>query len=108
MHSQESKAIVHIVTWRLNGATVDERAGQAQRIVAAFQKTSSAIPGLLRMEVGANAINAADAWDLALYMVFASREDLQAYQSHPEHLAIKALVGPMRLARAQVDFELMS
>ena len=108
MHSQVSKAIVHIVTWRLNGETVDERAEQAQRIVAAFQKTSSSIPGLLRMEIGTNAINAADAWDLALYMVFASREDLQAYQNHPEHLAIKALVGPMRLARAQVDFELTS
>ncbi len=108
MQSQASKAIAHIVTWRLNGATVDERADQAQRIVEAFQKTSSAIPGLLRMEVGANVIDAADAWDLALNMVFSSRADLQAYQSHPAHLAIKALVGPMRLARAQVDFELVS
>lgn len=99
-------AIAHIVTWRLNGTTAHIRAEQAQGIVQAFRATSSEIPGLLRMDIGANVVDASDAWDLALYMEFASRADLQAYQTHPSHLAIKALVGPMRSARAQVDFEL--
>ena len=47
-----------------------------------------------------------DAWDLALSMVFASRADLEAYNAHPAHRQIKTLMGPMRLARCQVDFEM--
>jgi Stress responsive A/B Barrel Domain len=99
-------AIAHIVTWRLNGASAQERADQARRIVEAFKATQQQVPGLQRMDIGPNVIGAADAWDLGLYMVFASRADLEAYQALPAHLAIKALMGPMRSARAQVDFEL--
>lgn len=99
-------AIVHIVTWRLNGASAQERGEQAGRIVEAFEAARPHMSGLLRMEVGPNVIVGQDAWDLALYTVFATRADLDAYQTHPSHLAIKTLVGPMRAARAQVDFEL--
>jgi Stress responsive A/B Barrel Domain len=110
MNHQDRKiamgAIAHIVTWRLNGTSAQERAEQAQRIMDAFKATQPLVPGLLRLDIGPNAIEAIDAWDLGAYMVFASRADLEAYQCHPSHLAIKALVGPMRSARAQVDFEL--
>lgn len=99
-------AIAHIVTWRLNGVTPQERSEQTACIVDAFQAARPHMAGLLQMEIGPNIVPAADAWDLALYTVFASRADLDAYQNHPSHLAIKALVGPMRRERAQVDFEL--
>lgn len=99
-------AIVHIVAWRLNGASVQERGEQAGRIVEAFEAARPYMSGLLRMEVGPNVIGGQDAWDLALYTVFATRADLDAYQTHPSHLAIKTLVATMRAARAQVDFEL--
>lgn len=99
------RAWAHMVTWRMNGATPEERAEQADRVVRAFEATRGELPGLLRMEVGRNIVEALDAWDVALYMVFATRDDLHAYQSHPSHLRIKALVGPMRAARGQADFE---
>lgn len=73
-------------------------------MVQAFEALRTQIPGLLRMEVGANVIEAPDAWDVALYMVFASRDALDAYQTHPGHLKIKTLVGPMRSDRVQADF----
>lgn len=98
--------IVHIVTWRLNGKTPVLRAAQAQKVVHAFEAARHEVPGLLRMEVGANFIDAPDAWDVALYMVFASRVDLDAYQTHPAHLKIKSLVGPMRAVRGQADFSI--
>ena len=104
--SDISPAIAHIVMWRLNGPTGAERERQAQQIVQAFEASRNGIPGLLRMAAGANFVEAPDAWDLALYMEFASRADLDAYQAHPSHLAIKQLVGPMRAARGQCDFEL--
>lgn len=99
-----SSAIVHVVSWRLNGSSAPARAKQARRIVAAFEAMRGRIDGLLRLEAGAGVIEAPDAWDVAVVMVFESRAALDAYQSHPDHLAIKALVGPMRRERGQIDF----
>lgn len=104
--SQNVSNIAHIVTWRLNGASAKEREQQARLMVQAFEAARAEVPGLLSMQIGANVIDAPDAWDVALYMTFASRAHLAAYQAHPSHLAIKQLVGPMRTARCQVDFEL--
>jgi hypothetical protein len=39
-------------------------------------------------------------------MRFKNRAALEAYSDHPAHLEIKRLVGPMRMERKQVDFEL--
>ncbi len=106
MNAVSSLPIAHIVTWRLNGQTKSERQSQARVIVEAFENARHAVDGLLQMEVGANIIDAPDAWDVALYMVFASRSALDAYQVDPLHLQIKALVGPMRASRGQADFEI--
>lgn len=97
--------IAHIVMWTLNGATAQARQAQAQALVLAFEATRGKVPGLLRMDVGANLIEAADTCDLALCMVFESRQALETYNAHPEHLKIKQMMGPLRLARSQVDFE---
>lgn len=105
-HASPVPPIVHIVSWRLNGATLQDRNQQASQILAAFDAARTEVAGLLRLETGPNVIDAADAWDLAVVMVFESRAALDAYQTHPSHLAIKALVGPMRSARGQIDFEL--
>ena len=106
--STTNSAIAHVVTWRLNGQTAADRERQAQQVVRAFEVRRHEVPGLRRMEVGVNIVEAPDAWDVALYMEFASRADLDAYQTHPSHLEIKQLVGPMRAARGQADFELLA
>lgn len=96
--------IVHIVMWRLNGATARDKDNQAEEIIQAFEQSRLGVQGLLRLEIGRNINKGSDAWDLALYMLFQSEQHLEAYQAHPAHLAIKDLVGPMRTARCQVDF----
>lgn len=104
MTTEPTGPIAHIVTWRLNGATVQERNVQALQVVQAFEAARADITGLLRMEVGANMIDSPQAWDVALYMVFASRAHLQSYQTHPSHLRIKSLMAPMKADRGQADF----
>ncbi len=104
--SMRTPSTVHIVSSRLNGSSAAERAEQASLIIAAFEQTRSQVPGLLSLQAGTNIIAAPDAWDLAVVMVFESRTALDAYQTHPSHLAIKALVGPLRSARSQIDFEM--
>jgi Stress responsive A/B Barrel Domain len=81
-------AIVHLVMWKLNGASVPERQAQGQLAVQAFEALRGQVPGLLRMEVGGNVI--------------------EADNTHPAHQAIKVLMRPMRQSRAQVDFETSS
>lgn len=104
--SQETKAIVHIVTWRLNGKSDVKKMQQGQTIVDAFEAMRGQIQGLVRMNVGVNSIPASDAWDVVLSMIFSSRASLQAYLEHPDHLAIKKIVGPIRSERGQADFEI--
>ena len=101
-----SGQIVHIVMWRMNAATADERLSQARTAAAAFEATRGTISGVLDMQVGVNVVDAPEAWDLALSMRFKNRAALEAYSDHPAHLEIKRLVGPMRMERKQVDFEL--
>ena len=101
-----SSQIVHIVMWRMNGATANERLTQARTAAAAFEATRGTIAGVLDMQVGVNVVDAPDAWDLALSMCFENRAALAAYADDPAHLGIKKLVGPMRMERKQVDFEL--
>ena len=100
------KPIAHIVTWRLNGHDEAEKTAQAIQIKQAFNALKSQVPGLNQLEVGHNLVDNPDAWDVSAYMVFDSLQSLLEYQSHPAHLEIKKLVGPMRLERCQVDFEL--
>lgn len=97
--------VVHIVAWRLNGSSEAERREQARSVVGAVEATRGRIPGLLSLEAGINVVDAPDAWDVGAVMVFRSRADLDAYQSHPDHLALKATIGPLRSARSQLDFE---
>lgn len=104
--NQSEKQIFHIVSWRLNGSSPQQRSEQAKKIGIAFEEARSQIKGLIRQELGSNVVKDVDAWDLAVVMVFESRAARDAYQVHPSHLAIKALVGPMRKERTQIDFEI--
>jgi len=100
-----STVLVHVVLWRMNGTTLQERLLQAKSAAEAFEATRGHIEGMLDMQVGVNVVEAPDAWDLALYMRFKSKAALDAYQNHPAHLEIKKIIGPMRMERKQVDFE---
>ena len=100
-----STPLAHVVLWRMNGITLQERLLQANSAAEAFEATRGRIEGVLDMQVGVNVVDATDAWDLALYMRFESKAALDAYQHHPAHLEIKRIIGPMRMDRKQVDFE---
>lgn len=99
-------ATAHMVMWKLDGATAQARCARAQNLVPAFAALRGKVPGLLRLEVGANQIDAADAFDMALYMVFESRRELEAYKTHPDHLRIKAVMASQRVARSEAEFDL--
>jgi hypothetical protein len=56
----------------------------------------------LRIDFNANA---AERWDFILTSEFDSWNELEAYSSHPEHIAIvNELISPVRIDRACVDY----
>jgi hypothetical protein len=97
--------IKHIVMWNLKGDTPDEKARVAEQLKLAFEGLRGKIPGLLHVEVGVD-VSAVDyACDVVLYSEFDSRESLEGYTVHAEHLRVKAELGDLRIARHQVDYQ---
>lgn len=62
------------------------------------------IPSLKSMEVGVNFTLSDRAFDLSLYSTFETKEDLDAYAVHPEHLKVVELIKSVTLESKVVDY----
>lgn len=96
--------VKHIVCWKLKKEAKERQAALAADLGARFHALLGVVDGLTAIELGEN-YNGGE-YDLALLCEFVSREAEQAYQSHPAHLAIKAIVHENVCGRAAVDYEL--
>jgi len=98
--------IKHIVLWKLQdfaeGATKQQN---ALKVKGMLENIRGIIPGLLKLEVGLNFEKSGDAADISLYTEFESREALDAYQIHPEHMRIKNFLPLVRTERRVIDYE---
>lgn len=98
--------IKHIVVWRLKEEALGaSRAENVNRAKVAIESLRGVVPGLLHLEVGVDIKAAHDPWDLVIYSEFADRESLDAYQVHPDHVAVARLIGELRELRAAIDYE---
>ena len=101
--------IRHIVVWKfLDQADGRTRLENLELARKALLELPSRIPGILAWEVGLNAVEAPEAFDLALVSLFEDREALAIYQNHPEHQRVVAFLRNVRLHRAVVDCEVES
>ena len=96
--------IKHIVMWNVRGATPDQKDEAIRLVKSRFEGLVGRIPGLLHLEVGVDQSGVDYACDLVLYTEFASRQALDAYARHPEHMRVREELGDIRLARYQVDY----
>lgn len=98
--------IKHIVLWRLK-KTADEKEWRenALRVKEALEEMEGKIPGLLRLEVGIDFNRTDQASDVVLYSEFESREALEIYRDHPEHVKFKSFVRTVRTERRVIDYE---
>lgn len=100
--------IKHIVFFKLleetGGHTKIENAQIIRNGLLALQDKISVLHNI---EVGINIPNAPKTdYDICLQCEFDSREDLNIYQQHPEHLSVSAYIAKCRLGRAAVDYEI--
>lgn len=96
--------IKHIVMWNLRGDTARHKAEAAALVKQVFEGLKGKVPGLRHIEIGVDSSRADYACDVVLYSEFESREALDAYATHPEHLRAKEALGNLRIARHQVDY----
>lgn len=97
--------IKHIVMWKLkepNGG--ESRVGHARQVKAWLDACSDLVPGISRFEVIVAQEGMEATCDVLLIAEFTSPEALAAYNGHPEHLALKARVAPLRESRQCFDY----
>ena len=99
--------IKHIVMWKLKdnarGVSKDQNAAELKSVLESLKDKISVIR---EIEVGIDFNKSAAAFDVVLYSVFDSKEDLQTYQKHPDHVKVADFVNEIRDGRAVVDYEI--
>lgn len=98
--------VTHIVMWKLHaeadGRTREENARIAKEKIDAL---AGRIPGLLSIKAGIDFLRSDASADLVLISTHTSREALDVYQDHPEHVAIKGFMKTITCGRQVVDFD---
>ena len=98
--------IKHIVMWQLKDhAEGADKATNAIKMKALLDDCSDIVPGIVKLEVAIAQAGLEATYDVVLYSEFESAAALDAYQNHPQHLALKPFVGAVRLARQCMDYE---
>lgn len=98
--------IKHIVFFTLKPHAEGRPAHEnALEMKARLEALNGRIDGLLMLEVGVDFSRTDASADVALYSEFADRASLDAYQVHPEHVAIATWVGGLRESRTIADYE---
>ncbi|MEQ9618125.1 MAG: Dabb family protein [Deltaproteobacteria bacterium] len=99
--------IKHIVMWKLKDfARGADREENTKKLKESLEALEGVIEEVKAIEVGLNLNPSPAAFDVVLYSEFESREGLEAYQKHPEHMKIVDFVGEIRSERAVVDYEI--
>ncbi|MBQ9898663.1 MAG: Dabb family protein [Ruminococcus sp.] len=98
--------IKHIVMFKLteaDGRSEYENAIEAQK---RFEDVIANVPQLKRGEAVINSKDAPqDNYTISLLCDFETIDDLNAYQTHPAHLAFGKFIGTVKTARACIDYE---
>ena len=99
--------IKHVVIWRLkDNAHGNTKLQNATIIKEKLESLSARIPGIIKMEVGIDFSNTDASGDILLYSEFATIQDLNNYQTHPEHKAVMPFITEARSERRMVDYEI--
>jgi quinol monooxygenase YgiN len=98
--------IKHIVLWKLKEhAEGADRASNAAKMKTMLDACANLVPGILKLEAVVAQPGLEATYDVVLYSEFTDKAALDAYQNHPEHVALKPFFGAVREARQCMDYE---
>lgn len=93
--------IVHIVMFRFKD---EDKSANIQETKKRLNALVEVIPNLKSMEVGVNFTVSDRAFDMSLYSVFDTKEDLEAYAIHSEHLKVVEFIKAVTVESKVVDY----
>lgn len=97
----------HIVMWQFKDeAEGKTRAENCALIKSKLEALPARISFIRKLEVGINAYPSSMASDMVLITEFDSKDDLDLYAVHPEHVKVSDYVGKVRVSRTVVDYHL--
>lgn len=92
--------IKHIVMWKLKDfAEGKDKLENAKIIKVGLEDLQNKINQISHIEVGININESEQAYDVVLYSEFDSVDDLNLYQSHPDHVRISEFITNLRDVR---------
>ena len=93
--------VVHIVMFKFKDENKQPNIIQAKQML---ENLMGAVPSLRSIDVGANFADEDRAMDLSIITAFHSREDLDAYAIHPEHLKVVEFIKSVVEYSKVVDY----
>lgn len=93
--------VVHVVLFKLK----DRSPGSIARAAEMLRSLAGKVPVIRGIEVGSDVLRSDRSYDIALVVRFESLRDLEAYQSHPEHVKVAEYIASVRETVAVVDYE---
>lgn len=98
--------IKHIVMWRFQeNAGGHSKTDNLKAAKEALDTLPSKILKIQDYQVGINFVESDAAYDMVLISAFQSKDDLDAYRAHPDHVAVAQFVKSIVYERATVDYE---
>lgn len=94
----------HIVSWKLNGTSREERDAQAAQAIAMIEPLRDVIPTVRALSVHRNELHEGVNFDLTLVSDFDDAEGLAVYAAHPEHQPAIEFMKTVTAARVATDF----
>lgn len=92
--------------WQLKDfAEGADKAANALKMKQLLDACADIVPGILKFETALAASGLEATYDVVLYSEFESKAALDAYQDHPQHVAVKPFIGAVRQARQCMDYE---
>ena len=94
----------HIVMWNFKEEFSEEQNLQnAQNIKRELEELASSIPGVISIKVSYNPLEGSNR-DIVLDSLFESKEALEHYQTHPEHVRAGKIVRAAVTDRCCIDY----
>ncbi|HNQ96558.1 MAG: Dabb family protein [Spirochaetales bacterium] len=95
----------HIVMWQFKDeAEGKTRSENCRHIRGLLESLVGVVPEILSLEVGINEYPSPQSSDMVLTVEFESKEALDRYTAHPEHVKVSTYVGKVRTSRSVVDY----
>jgi hypothetical protein len=97
----------HIVMWKLKEhAEGADKATNARKMKEMLDGCAAIVPGIVKFETALAQPGLEATYDVVLYSEFTSKAALDAYQEHPQHVALKPFIGAVREERQCMDYDI--